>query len=87
VSRGKDETAKMVELRNQPHDLPVFFDRVGVEVLFLEEIAEFAQRDPARYRLDVARHMICNNLFDKTIQDAILNRDSAPFNQAVSRRR
>ena len=71
----------MIELRNQPHDLPVFHDRVGVEVVAFKEFAEFAQRQAARDRRDVARHVVCNNLFDETIQDAILNRDSVRFNQ------
>ena len=66
----------MVELRNQPHHLPTFFDRIGVEVLAFEEVAEFAQRQAAPYRLDVARHMVCNDLFDKAFQDVTLNRDS-----------
>ena len=30
----------------------------------------------APYRLDVARHMVCNNLVDETVQDTILKRDS-----------
>jgi hypothetical protein len=76
VSRGKDEAGKMVEFRNQPRHLPTFFDRIGVKVLAFKEVAEFAQRQAAPYRLDVACHMVCNDLFDKAFQDVTLNRDS-----------
>jgi hypothetical protein len=71
----------MIELRNQPHDLPVFHDRAGIEVVAFKEFAEYPQRQSARDRRDGARHMVCNNLIDETIQDAILNRDSVRFNQ------
>jgi hypothetical protein len=65
----------MVELRNQPHDLSVFRDRVGVEVLLFEEIPEFAQRQAASYRLDIAGHVVCDDLFDKAFQGVTLNRE------------
>jgi hypothetical protein len=51
-----------------------------------KEVAEFAQRQAAGDRLDIARHVIGNNLFDETVQDASLNRGSVRFNQAVSQR-
>jgi len=58
----------VIELRDHSHGLCVFLDWVGVEIAFLKQIAEFAQRDAARYRLDVARHVVCDNLFKKGIQ-------------------
>jgi hypothetical protein len=73
VRRGKDEAGKMVEFRNQPNHLPSFFDRIGVKILAFKEVAEFAQRQAAFYRLDVARHMVSNDLFDKAFQDVTLN--------------
>jgi hypothetical protein len=75
VGRSKDETRKVVELRNHPYDLPVFLDRVGVEILSFKEVAEFAQRLAAGYRLDVARHVVCDHLFYEAFQDVILNRN------------
>ena len=55
----------MVELRNHAHDLRMFFDRIGVEIVFLKQIAKFAQREAAGHSLDLARHVIGNNLFDQ----------------------
>jgi hypothetical protein len=55
--------------------LPIFRDRVGVEVLSFEEIAEIAQRQAACYRLDIAGHVVCDGLFDKAFQDVTLNRE------------
>jgi hypothetical protein len=65
----------VVELRNHSHDLPVFLDRVGVEVLSFKEVAEFTQRQAAGYRLDVARHVVCDDLFDEAFQDVTLSRE------------
>jgi hypothetical protein len=73
VDRSKDETRKVVELRNHPYDLPVFLDRVSVEVLSLKEVAEFAHCQAGGYRLDVARHVVRDDLFDKAFQDMTLN--------------
>jgi hypothetical protein len=75
----------MIELRNQPHDLPVVHNRIGVEVLALKQFAEFPERQAACDRRDVARHVVGNNLVDEAIQDAILDRDTVLFNQVVSR--
>jgi hypothetical protein len=87
VGRSKNETRKVVELRDQSHDLPVLLDRVGIEVLSLKALAEFPERKAARDRHDIACHMVCDYLVDKAIQDAILDRDTALFKQIVVLRR
>ena len=68
VSRSKDKAGQIVKFRDQADHLRRFLDRIGIEIIFLKESAEFAQRNAPRYSLDVARHMICDDLLEEGIQ-------------------
>jgi hypothetical protein len=68
VSRGKDKARQIVELGHQAYHLRTFLDGIGIEVVLFEKIAELAQRNAPRYGFDDARHVICYDLLEESVQ-------------------
>ena len=72
----KGKTLQQVELGDEADNLSVILDRIGVEIVALEHLAQFVHRQLARHRLDSTRHVAGDGLFEKFIQGAIHRFDS-----------
>jgi len=68
ASRGKNKAGEKIELRNQAHHRGTFLNRIGVEVVLVEQVAEFAQRDAARHGPGITRHVAGGYLFKERMQ-------------------
>src|SRR5450631_4559166 len=73
LTRRKDKTFQQIKLGHDADHLRVVFDRIGVEIVALEHVAEIAHRELARHRPDSLRHVAGNGFFEKFVQGAILS--------------
>jgi len=71
----KGETLQQIELGYNAGNLPVLFDRIGVEIITFEHAAQFTHVKFARHCLDGARHVTGDGFLEKSVHGAILSVD------------
>src|SRR5712672_3766947 len=69
--RREDKAFQQIKLGYNADNLRVLFDRIGVEIVALEHVAQNAHGEFARHRLHGVGHMAGNGFFEKFIHGAI----------------
>jgi hypothetical protein len=62
---------QQIELGHNADNLRILLDRIGVEIVALEHVAQIAHGELARHRLHGVGHMTGNGFFEKFIHGAI----------------
>ncbi|MGY3628654.1 hypothetical protein ACVWWI_005585 [Bradyrhizobium sp. USDA 3686] len=70
LARREGEALQDVELGDDADDLSVVLDRIGIEIIALEHLAQREQVEVAPHCPDVLRHVAFDGLFKESVHGA-----------------